>query len=231
MKQLPDRRPGAGGAAIVVALVATLAGPALAGSTSNAGAATDRALVRHGLVRIRSVAPTVHLDIRYATRRNFTGRPLDGYCRPPYAYLLRQAARSLAAVQRDLAPRRLGLKVYDAYRPARASRDMVRWARRTGNAHLLNGYIASRSRHNEGRAVDLTLVRLKSGREVDMGTAYDNFSRRASTKNAHGSVLHNRRLLVRSMAAHGFENYEREWWHYEWGRPQRRLDVPLGCNG
>jgi len=191
---------------------------------------TDTALERAGLTRIRSLAPTVHLDIRYATRRNFTRRPLDGYCRPLYAYLLRPAARSLTAVQRDLRERGLGLKVFDAYRPARASRDMVRWARRTGNEHLLNGYIAARSRHNEGRAVDLTLVRLASGREVDMGTAYDTFSPRASTENAHGSVLHNRRLLVRSMAAHGFVNYSREWWHYEHGRPARRLDVPLGCS-
>ncbi len=190
---------------------------------------TDTALERAGLTRIRTLAPSVHLDIRYATRRNFTGRPLDGYCRPPYAYLLRPAARSLGAVQRDLRERGLGLKVFDAYRPARASRAMMRWARRTGNEHLLNGYIAERSRHNEGGAVDLTLVRLASGREVNMGTAYDTFSSRAATENAHGSVLHNRRLLVRSMAARGFVNYSREWWHYEHGRPARRLDVPLGC--
>lgn len=191
---------------------------------------TDRALARHGLVRIRTLAPTIQLDIRYATRRNFTGRPLDGYCRPPFAYLRRGAARALAGIQRDLRPRGLGLKVFDAYRPARASRDMVRWARRSGNEHLLNGYIAQRSRHNEGRAVDLTLVRLASGREVGMGTTYDAFTRRASTENAHGAVLHNRRLLVRSMAARGFANYHREWWHYEHGRPAPRLDLPLGCS-
>lgn len=191
--------------------------------------ATHDALARNDLVRVRSRAPSIQLDMRYATSRNFTGRPLDGYCSPPLAYLRRSPARALGGVQRDLADRGLGLKVFDAYRPARATRDMVRWARRTGNEHLLNGYIAERSRHNEGRAVDLTLVRLSSGREVDMGTPYDSFTSRAATENARGAVLRNRRLLVRAMADRGFTNYSREWWHYEWGRPARRLDIPLGC--
>jgi len=194
-----------------------------------AGTTTDSALSRHDVVRVRSLAPAIQLDMRYATRRNFTGRPLDGYCAAPFAYLRRGAARALGRVQRDLRERGLGLKVFDAYRPARATRDMVRWAQRTGNAHLLNGYIAERSRHNEGRAVDLTLVRLRTGREVDMGTPYDSFSSRAATENARGAVLQSRRLVVRAMAARGFTNYSREWWHYEWGRPAPRLDIPLGC--
>jgi len=208
------------------ALAVLIAG---AGAASAAGTPTDAALARHDVVRVRSLAPSIQLDMRYATRRNFVGRPLDGYCSPPLAYLRRGAARALGRVQRDLAERGLGLKVFDAYRPARATRDMVRWAQRTGNEHLLNGYIAERSRHNEGRAVDLTLVRLSTGREVDMGTPYDSFSSRAATENARGAVLQSRRLLVRAMAARGFTNYSREWWHYEWGRTAPRLDIPLGC--
>jgi len=198
-------------------------------ATATADTVTDRALARHDVVRVRSLAPSIQLDMRYATRRNFVGRPLDGYCSPPLAYLRRGAARALGRVQRDLAERGLGLKVFDAYRPARATRDMVRWAQRTGNEHLLNGYIAERSRHNEGRAVDLTLVRLSTGREVYMGTPYVSFSSRAATENARGAVLQSRRLLVRAMAARGFTNYSREWWHYEWGRSAPRLDIPLGC--
>lgn len=211
---------------LAIVLVVLTAG---AGTDSAAQTTTERALARHDLVRVRSRAPSIQLDIRYATSRNFIGRPLAGYCSPPLAYLRRGAARDLGRVQRDLAERGLGLEVFDAYRPARATRDMVRWARRTGNDHLLDGYIAERSRHNEGRAVDLTLVRLATGREVDMGTPYDSFSPKAATENARGAVLQNRRLLVRAMAAHGFTNYSREWWHYEWGRPAPRLDIPLGC--
>ena len=212
-------------------LAAAVPGP---GATASASAErdsrrTESVLRRHGLVRVPSRAPTVQLDIRYATRSNFTGRRLPGYCRPPVAFLRRAPARALGAVQRDLRGRGLGLRVFDAYRPARASRAMVRWARRSGNGHLLNGYIASRSRHNEGRAVDLTLVRLRSGRALDMGVAFDTFSSRAHTANARGRVLRNRRLLVRAMARRGFRNYHREWWHYEYGSPARRLDVPLGC--
>ncbi|MDQ3936929.1 MAG: D-alanyl-D-alanine carboxypeptidase family protein, partial [Actinomycetota bacterium] len=125
----------------------------------------------------------------------------------------------------------LGLKVYDAYRPARASRAMVRWARRTGRTHLLNGWIAARSNHNRGAAVDVTLVRLESGRELAMGTEYDTFSSRSATTAVGGKALRNRLRLRSALQREGFRNYRREWWHYDFpaelGAP--RLDVALGC--
>ena len=184
---------------------------------------------RAGLDDLHRVAPSLRLDMRYATRRNFTGRRLPGYCRP-WALLRRGAARDLARVQRDLRRRGLGLLVFDAYRPARASRAMVAWARRTGRSHLVGTYIAERSRHNLGTAVDLTLVRARSGRQLPMGTPYDSFSSRAHTYNASGPVLRNRLALVRAMAAHGFVNYRREWWHFEHRSPGTRyLDLTLGC--
>jgi D-alanyl-D-alanine dipeptidase len=137
--------------------------------------------------------------------------------------------RSLALVQRDLARRGLGLKVFDSYRPARASRAMVRWAYRTGRGHLVGRYIASRSNHNRGHAVDLTLVRLDSGRPLDMGR-YDSFRRTAHTRNARGRRLRNRMTLLRAMRRRGFTNYHREWWHYEHRvRTEPLLDVPIGC--
>lgn len=192
-------------------------------------AAADR-LARAGLVHLRSIEPSILLDLRYATRRNFTGAVLAGYCHP-WALLRRRAARALALVQRDLVPRGLGLKVFDAYRPARASRAMVRWARRTGNERVLRqGYVARRSNHNLGSTVDLTLVRLPSGRALDMGTPFDTFRRSAHTLNATGVALRNRLRLRRAMAARGFTNYRREWWHYDHrARGPRRLDLPLGC--
>ena len=74
-----------------------------------------------------------------------------------------------------------GLLVLDAYRPARASRALVRWARRSGRPELVGTYIAQRSRHNLGSAVDLTLVRLRDGRRLRMGTGYDHLGPRAHT--------------------------------------------------
>jgi len=187
-------------------------------------------LARAGMVELERYAPNVELDLRYATERNFTGRRLPGYCKP-LAYLRRRAARSLAAAQRSLRADGLGLRVLDAYRPARATRAMVRWARRTGRAHLLNGYIARRSNHNRGVAVDVTLVRLETGRALGMGTEYDAFTTRSSTTNATGKALRNRLRLRRAMHAAGFANYSREWWHYDHTRDGRAaaVDVPLGC--
>ena len=104
-----------------------------------------------------------------ATKRNLTGRRLPGYCRD-WALLLRPAARDLGRVQRHLRRRGLGLLVLDAYRPARASRALVRWAQQSGRGDLVGTYIARRSRHNTGSAVDLTLVRASDGRRLRMGT-------------------------------------------------------------
>jgi len=97
---------------------------------------------------------------------------------------------------------------------------MVRWARRTGNRDLLrDGYIAPKSNHNLGSTVDLTLVRLASGRELDMGTAFDAFTRRANTTRARDRVLRNRLILKNAMENQAFVNYFREWWHFDSEEP------------
>jgi D-alanyl-D-alanine dipeptidase len=92
---------------------------------------------------------------------------------------------------------------------------MVAWTDRVGRRDLLDdGYIARRSRHNQGVAVDLTVIDLASGAELEMGTPYDSFTKAAHTANATGVVAENRGLLVAAMAAEGFTNYENEWWHF-----------------
>jgi D-alanyl-D-alanine dipeptidase len=212
-------------AGIVAAICAAVVASAVA-APDRAGSPAHR---RAGLVDVQRYAPDIRLDIRYAESRNITGRRLPGYCRP-WALLLRPAARDLGHVQRALRRRGLGLKVFDAYRPARASRALVRWARRTGRARLIGTYIARRSRHNLGSAVDLTLVRLRSGRALRMGTRYDDLSPRSHTLSARGRALRNRLTLVRAMGRHGFRNYRREWWHFEHRVAGRRyLDLSLGC--
>ncbi|HEX7337456.1 MAG TPA: M15 family metallopeptidase [Gemmatimonadales bacterium] len=171
------------------------------------------------LVDVQQLDSTIQVDVRYATGHNFTGAPLPGY-EAPRVLLRREAAQALARVQRRLRSGGLGLVVFDGYRPVRATIAMVAWARRAGRGDLIaNGYIASRSRHNLGVAVDLTLVDQTSGARPDMGTPYDTFSEAAHTANAEGRVLRFRQLLVRAMEAEGFANYDKEWWHFSYPVP------------
>jgi D-alanyl-D-alanine dipeptidase len=108
---------------------------------------------------------------------------------------------------------------------------MVNWAERTGRLDLVeNGYIARRSRHNLGIAVDLTLVDAASGMELNMGTPYDTFSEAAHTANATGLALKHRRILVHAMEAEGFANYDQEWWHFSYPvAGALPFDEPIGA--
>jgi zinc D-Ala-D-Ala dipeptidase len=166
------------------------------------------------LIDPRSVDSTIRVDPRYATSNNFTGKPLPGY-QARRALLRREAAAALARVQARLRSQGLGVVIYDGYRPIRATLAMVDWARRTGRMDLLNqGYIASRSRHNLGLAVDLSLAELRTAAALDMGTPFDTFTEAAHTANAEGRALRNRQILVKAMKAEGFSNYDQEWWHF-----------------
>jgi D-alanyl-D-alanine dipeptidase len=196
--------------------------PALAGAapvnTSGLPLGTDSA-AESLLVDVQALDSTIQVDARYAGSNNFTGAPLPGYD-APRALLRREAARALARVQADLRQDGFGLLVFDGYRPVRATRAMVRWAERSGRRSLLkDGYIASRSRHNLGLAVDLTIVDRKTGASLDMGTPFDTFEESAHTANATGRALSHRRILVRAMESHGFRNYEKEWWHFSYNVP------------
>jgi D-alanyl-D-alanine dipeptidase len=206
-----------------VSLLAVLAalGALAGGGTPETG--------RAGLVDVHRFGPGIEVELVYRTRDNLTGRRLPGYCRE-WALLLEPAARDLARVQRHLRRRGLGLLVLDAYRPARASRALVRWARRSGRPELIGTYIAERSRHNLGSAVDLTLVRARDGRRLRMGSGYDELGPRAHTLNARGRALRNRLVLQRAMERFGFTGYWREWWHFEHRvLGAVYLDLSLGC--
>jgi zinc D-Ala-D-Ala dipeptidase len=170
------------------------------------------------LVDVRSADSTIQVDARYAGANNFTGSPLPGYD-APRALLRREVAAALGRVQARLRTGGLGLLVFDGYRPVRATLAMVDWAERTGRGDLLDGYIARRSRHNQGVAVDLTLVDPASGTPLDMGTPFDTFSEGAHTANATGRPLRYRQILVRVMESEGFTNYEQEWWHFSYPVP------------
>ena len=171
------------------------------------------------LIDLHAVDSTIRVNVRYAGANNFTGAPLPGY-EASRALLHRQAALALSRVQARLRRHGLELLVFDGYRPVRATLAMVAWAERTGRRDLLDdGYIARRSRHNQGVAVDLTMVDTLQGTELDMGTPFDTFSEAAHTANASGPVLLNRQILVRAMEAERFSNYEKEWWHFSYPVP------------
>ena len=166
------------------------------------------------LVDVQSLDRSIQVDMRYRNADNFTGAPLPGY-QGNRALMRHEAAQALARVQASLKSQGFGLKVWDAYRPVRATLAMVAWTVRVHRENLVtDGYIADRSKHNLGVAIDLTLVRLSTKDELDMGTPHDEFSLAAHTANATGAVAANRAILVRAMGAQKFANYDQEWWHF-----------------
>jgi D-alanyl-D-alanine dipeptidase len=171
----------------------------------------------------------LQVEARYFGTHNFIGRRIDGY-EANKCLLARQAALALAEVQRDLAPRGLGLKIFDCYRPARAVVHFVRWARdlqdQTGKTQFYpdvdkralfrEGYISARSGHSRGSTVDLTLVRLTDGRELDMGTPFDFFGPQSwlADRSIPIEAHTHRQVLAAAMRRRGFRSYDKEWWHY-----------------
>lgn len=166
----------------------------------------------------------IPLDVRYATENNFMKKQLYPVAK---AYLRAPAARALVEVQRELAQRGIGIKVFDAYRPYRVTQAM--WEPIQNPDYVADP--AKGSRHNRGAAVDLTLIDLETGNEAAMPTPYDDFTPRAAHAfdELPGEVLTNRALLREVMTKHGFVAFESEWWHYDFKGWERfeLMDVPL----
>lgn len=147
------------------------------------------ATVPVGFVELKKEIPDVVIDLRYYGENNFLGHKVDGY-EMPVCYITTPAAKALKAVQEELKLYGLGLKIFDAYRPQRAVDHFVRWAKDLNDTKMKQefypdveksqlfekGYIAAHSGHSRGSTVDLTLIDLKSKKELDMGTNFDFFS-------------------------------------------------------
>ena len=193
--------------------VATTPAPASTSTTTSSTTTVPRPRPPAPLVDVQELEPSIVVALNKLTADNVTGAPLPGY-EANRAFLQPAGAEALARAQRRLAGRGLGLKVFDAYRPVRATQALVAWARAQGRGDLVGPYIASVSYHNSGQAVDLTLVDRATNRELDMGTGYETFTPAAHTANAAGAAAENRAVLVEAMHAEGFENYAGEWWHF-----------------
>lgn len=161
------------------------------------------------LVNVQEVIPSIRLDIRYATADNFMKEPLYPAAR---CLLRKEVAEKLARVQRSLEKEGLGLKIFDGYRPLSVQKKM--WARVPIEGYVANP--AKGSNHNRGAAVDVTLVD-KDGRELEMPSAYDEFSERAHRDYAGASpaALKNRKILQDAMEKEGFIGLRTEWWHFD----------------
>lgn len=154
--------------------------------------------------------PGLVVDLRYAGTNNFMHKHL--YPATAKAWLRKIAADSLALVQKELKDKGLGLKIFDAYRPWSIT-DMM-WEKVKDDRYAADP--KKGSNHNRGIAVDLTIVDLKTGKEWEMGTNFDNFSDTAhhAFMQLPADVLQHRILLKTTMEKHGFKALDTEWWHY-----------------
>ena len=165
------------------------------------------------LVELVKLDKTIKLDIRYATANNFLGRPVYTEAR---AFLQKPAARALVRVSKHLRKQGYGLMVFDGYRPWSVTK--IFWDATPADKKEFVADPAKGSRHNRGCAVDLTLYDLKTGREVEMPSAYDEMTERASADYKGGTADQRRLrdLLRAAMEAEGFTVYPQEWWHYDY---------------
>ncbi len=180
-------------------------------------------------VMLADFVPGIIQEIRYYSTYNFVGDRIDGY-EIPCALMTKDAARALKAVSNKAAVMGYRLKVFDAYRPARAVRHFVLWGLEDLDQRMKpffypdlqkqeifqKGYVASQSTHSRGSTVDLTLLDMKSGKELDMGSPFDYFSEMShpDCKDVTGEQFANRMLLRDLMVKNGFSPIDCEWWHF-----------------
>ena len=190
---------------------------------------SDLAYDSSGFVVLADYVPHIVQEIRYYSTYNFIGERIDGY-EGPCALLTKEAARALKAVSNEMIVRGYRLKVFDAYRPACAVKHFVLWGIEDQDIRMKpyfypdlqkqelfeKGYIAKKSSHSRGSTVDLTLLDMSTGGELDMGSPFDLFSvvSHPDYKGITEQQYENRMMLQRVMVRSGFEPIDCEWWHF-----------------
>ena len=180
-------------------------------------------------VVLSDIIPNIKTDIRYATNENFMGRPADGYLQNT-AICTKEAAYALKKVSDSLSNQGLCLKIFDAYRPARAVADFRKWAanpsdtlckpqyypREDKNKLFAFGYLSNRSFHSHGSTIDLTICQTDTGEELDMGTDFDLMDPKSHYHCEYITTTQqaNRKLLRDLMKWAGFTPINNEWWHF-----------------
>lgn len=178
------------------------------------------------MIELKQLIPSITYDLRYASTNNFMKRRMYPK-NTRWTFMRLPAARALADVQKELKEQGLGLKIWDAYRPYSVTElfwDLVKDERYVADPKKGSG-------HNRGVAVDLTIINLADGKELDMGTAFDNFSDTAHQDfvNFPESILRNRKVLKTVMEKYGFVPFSTEWWHYSLPNSSSYdvLDIPF----
>ena len=186
-------------------------------------------ILKKGFSYLSEVDGSIQQELRYFSSNNFIGKKIDGY-KKNNVIISNAAANALKKVQAELKQMGLSLKVYDAYRPQQSVDHFVRWAKKLNDTLMKQsyyptirksdlfqlGFIASKSGHTRGSSVDLSIVEIKTNKEIDMGSSYDFFG--ATSHSFHKKLSNrqekNRMLLRNIMIKNGFKPYDKEWWHF-----------------
>ena len=187
------------------------------------------AAIPSDFVVLSDVVPGIIQEIRYYSTYNFIGERIDGY-EEPCAILTREAARMLKSAAAEMLVQGYRMKVFDAYRPACAVRSFVLWGIEDQDIRMKpyfypdlekqelfsRGYIARQSSHSRGSTVDLTLLDMATGKELDMGGPFDFFGELSHPdyRGITEEQYDNRMTLRRVMLRNGFEPLDCEWWHF-----------------
>jgi D-alanyl-D-alanine dipeptidase/L,D-peptidoglycan transpeptidase YkuD (ErfK/YbiS/YcfS/YnhG family) len=198
-----------------------------------------------GFVLARDMMPDVGIEVRYGGENNFVGERIDSY-NAPEAIMTVESAAALKFASRALQEEGYGIKIFDAYRPQSAVAHFVRWGKDLKDVRMKGvfypevekndlfkeGYIASKSGHSRGSTVDVTLTRLATGTEVDMGSPFDYFGRisHAASPLVSQEQAANRKILRDAMVSAGFKPLGTEWWHFSLANdphPNEYFDFPV----
>ena len=182
-----------------------------------------------GFVLLSDFVPDIIQEIRYYTTYNFIGDRIDGY-EEPCALLTKEAARALKSASNEMFVRGYRLKIFDAYRPACAVKHFVLWGIEDQDIRMkpyfypklekqelfVKGYIAKLSSHSRGSTVDLTLLDMNTGKELDMGSPFDLFDEisHPDCRDISDEQYENRMILQQVMVRNGFCSIDCEWWHF-----------------
>lgn len=176
------------------------------------------------LIDIKKAIPGIMLDIRYATKNNFMQQVMYPQAK---AFARKPVVEQLRKIQAQLKKKGYGLKIYDAYRPYAIT---VAFYQKASDKNFV-AHPKSGSRHNRGCAVDLSIIDLKTGRDVPMPTPYDSFEQAAAPgfQNLRPAIKKNRDFLIRTMEANGFRVMHNEWWHFDYRgwENYELMDIPF----
>ena len=201
-----------------------------------------------GFVLLSDVIPHIVQEIRYFSTYNFVGERIDGY-EEPCSLLTKEAARALKTVSNEMMVQGYRLKIFDTYRPASAVKHFVLWGIEDKDVRMkpyfypdldktdlfAKGYIAKLSSHSRGSTVDLTLIDMKTGKEVDMGSPFDLFGEisHPDSRDVTDEQYENRMMLQKVMVRNGFVPIDCEWWHFTLENepyPDTYFDFPLSSS-